>query len=109
MRNVELQTLRGVELQRFSDNATRLLLDRGQLKEFFKSIDYEVETHNQGFRGKCPACHAAFCFIGLNGRHHLLYWKCFDRRCDSNIPSPKESRRELWDHGIGSCGRGMRN
>jgi hypothetical protein len=76
--------LRSVELQKFSENAAQLLLQRGKLVEFFASLGYPVEPHGEGFRGMCPVCLSAFCFIGLNGKHHRVYWKCFDSRCDSN-------------------------
>jgi hypothetical protein len=76
--------LRSAELQRFSQNATQLLLDSDRLEEFFTTLGYEVEPHGQGYRGTCPACLSSMCYIGLNGKHHRLYWKCYDRQCESN-------------------------
>src|SRR4051812_31387873 len=80
----DLQLMKSKELQRFSDNAAGLLLREEKLAAFFTHIRYEVEPHQDGLRGLCPACLNSFCFIGLNGRHHKVYWKCFNGRCDSN-------------------------
>lgn len=76
--------LRLVELQKFANNAADLLLSQGRLEEFFQSIGYEASPHQDGYRGMCPACLQSFCFVGVNGGHHRIYWKCFDRRCRSN-------------------------
>jgi len=75
--------VKSLELDRFSNNAAELLIQRGQVEKFFEHIGYEAKSHQEGYRGMCPACLSSFCFIGLNGKHHRLFWKCFDHRCPS--------------------------
>src|SRR5437588_4918281 len=87
--------LRSVELQKFSDNAAELLLRRGKLADFFKSLGYEAERHGEGYRGMCPACLSSFCYIGVNGKHHRIFWKCFDSQCPSNTGKTEFCRNLL--------------
>jgi hypothetical protein len=79
-----INQIRSTELQRFSENASHLLLTQDRLVQFFQSLDYELEPHGGGFRGVCPACQRSFCYVGVNGTHHKVFWKCYDRQCDSN-------------------------
>lgn len=77
--------IRSIELQKFSDNAAEILIHQGNVKEFFDSIGYNTKPHQNGYRGMCPACVSSYCFIGLNGNAHRIYWRCYDSRCPSHV------------------------
>ncbi len=76
--------IRSHELQKFSQNAADLLLSQDRLREFFAALDYEVQPRKVGYQGMCPVCLQSFCFIGVNGTYHRIFWKCYDKRCRSN-------------------------
>jgi hypothetical protein len=84
--------LRVQDLQKFNHNASRLLLEGDRLEEFFRAIGYQVEPHGDGYRGVCPACRDSFCFVGVNGRQHPVFWKCFAPDCASNAGKSKYFR-----------------
>ncbi len=87
--------LRSIELQKFSDNATQLFLDQDKLLAFFESVKYVVVPAGDGFKGMCPDCTCSACYIGLNGKHHKLYWKCYDRQCASNTGTSRRCHNLL--------------
>jgi hypothetical protein len=76
--------MRSVELERFSNNSADLLLKRGLLRAFFDHLGFPLEERGGSYRVECPACHSSFAFVGLNGKKHKLYWRCFDSGCPSN-------------------------
>ena len=84
------QALRAQELQRFSQNASRLLVDKDRLPALLAELNYLAERKGENeLRGPCPVCRRSYCHIGMNGRVHTIYWKCFDRTCPSNTGKAK--------------------
>jgi hypothetical protein len=86
---------RSAELQKFSENAAALLLDQCKLVSLFESIGYQVEPCRDGYRGLCPACRTSSCFIGVGGKYHKVFWKCFARDCPSTTGQSKLCRNLL--------------
>jgi hypothetical protein len=83
--NEQSNKLQNMDLDKFSDNASRLLLEQDKLQAFFDSINYDLKPHGDGFHCTCPACHQSAAFIGVNGRRHRVYWRCLNSECDSHF------------------------
>ena len=73
--------VRQTELQLFATNSAKMLIVQGKVKQFFDRLGYEVEPSGSGFRGVCPVCKDSFIYVGLDGRIHPIYWKCFRNGC----------------------------
>jgi len=85
-----LKEIRVNEYQAFNRNASILLLKQpGGLESFFQSIGYPFEKSGEGYRGPCPQCER-FCYIGIYGNPHPIYWKCHNQSCPM-----REQRNEL--------------
>ena len=88
-------SIRSFELEKFSNNSADLVLDQGRVKELLQSIGCEVAEYNTGYKADCPICGQSKCFIGINGTHHKVYWKCYDKKCESNSTANKLPRNLL--------------
>ena len=58
---------------------------------------FSPDKSRTGYYGVCPVCRSQNCFIGTNGKAHLVYWKCLDKTgvCASTQPSFKTPRNLL--------------
>src|SRR4051812_3336315 len=84
MQGANVKNMKTIELEKFSENSSKLLHEQGRLAAFFESLDYDVIPNGKGFKAVCPSCKRSYCFIGVNGHKHFIYWKCHDSTCPSN-------------------------
>lgn len=80
------QQNRYTDAKNFSENASRILTEAGQVADFFQSLNVEMSPARtgEGYICPCPVCRSSTCTIGLAGKIHPIYWRCFARSCPSN-------------------------
>jgi hypothetical protein len=78
-----------LEAQRFSQNASEMLLERCQLVEFLKSLGCELHPSGDVYKAVCPVCKDSSMYIGTNGTYHKIYWGCYSKECPTKKPGNK--------------------
>jgi hypothetical protein len=87
-----------LDLQRFSENAAKLLLEKAKVEDFLRSIGSEPspvvtgdlgDSKLCGYKVVCPVCKKSGCFVGVDGNIHKIYWRCYCKTCRSREMKPK--------------------
>jgi hypothetical protein len=66
-----------------------MLLERGQLVEFLKSLGCELHPSGDVYKAICPVCKDSSMYIGTNGTYHRIFWGCYSKECPTKKPGNK--------------------